>query len=118
MCAEAANPGGLEHRKSIGAAIAQPPQWRKRQDRGRQFHADRLGGLQIYHHLKLRRLLDWQIGGFRKGKVLPSLGEMCPGRHNDIDLQPDELCGDFIETLTASLSPAKLDRDIATLDPA
>src|SRR5439155_1269158 len=41
-----------------------------------------------------------------------------PGRHNDIDVQPDELCGDFIETLTASLSPAKFDRDVATLDPA
>ena len=39
-------------------------------------------------------------------------------RDNDIDLQPDELGRDLGEALAASLRPAILDRDGATLDPA
>ena len=39
-------------------------------------------------------------------------------RDNDIDLEPDKLGGDLRETLAASLRPANLDRDGATLDPA
>ena len=38
-------------------------------------------------------------------------------RDNDIDLEPDELGGDLGEALAASLRPAILDRDGATLDP-
>ena len=37
---------------------------------------------------------------------------------NDIDLEPDQLGGDFGEALAASLRPPILDRDIATFDPA
>src|SRR5205807_594314 len=37
---------------------------------------------------------------------------------NDIDLESDQLGGDFGEALAASLRPAILDRDIATFDPA
>ena len=37
---------------------------------------------------------------------------------NDIDLEPDQLGGDFGEALAASLRPAILDRDVATFDPA
>ena len=39
-------------------------------------------------------------------------------RDNDIDLEPDELGRDLGEALVASLRPAILDRDGATLDPA
>ena len=39
-------------------------------------------------------------------------------RDNDIDLEPDELGRDLGEALAASLRPAILDRDGATLDPA
>jgi hypothetical protein len=39
-------------------------------------------------------------------------------RDNDIDLESDELGGDLAGALGASLQPAILDRDIATLDPA
>jgi len=35
---------------------------RPRQHRLRDREAERLGGLEIYHQLKLRRLLDRQIG--------------------------------------------------------
>src|SRR6516165_12320902 len=43
----------------------------------------------------------------------------CWGSHrdDDIDLQPDELGRDLGEALVASLRPANLDRDGATLDP-
>jgi len=36
---------------------------------------------------------------------------------NDIDLEPDQFGGDLGEALAASLCPANLDRDIATVDP-
>ena len=39
-------------------------------------------------------------------------------RDNNIDLEPDKLGRDFGEALDASLRPAILDRDGATLDPA
>ena len=39
-------------------------------------------------------------------------------RDDDIDLEPDELGRDLGEALAASLRPAILDRDGATLDPA
>src|ERR1700730_3219763 len=39
-------------------------------------------------------------------------------RDDDIDLEPDELGRDLGEALVASLRPATLDRDGATLDPA
>jgi hypothetical protein len=39
-------------------------------------------------------------------------------RDDDINLEPDELGRDFGEALVASLRPAILDRDHATLDPA
>ena len=39
-------------------------------------------------------------------------------RDNDIDLEPNELGRDLGEALAASLRPAILDRDGATLDPA
>src|ERR1700730_2494241 len=38
-------------------------------------------------------------------------------RDDDINLEPDELGRDFGEALVASLRPAILDRDGATLDP-
>src|SRR5262245_38485334 len=38
-------------------------------------------------------------------------------RENDIDLKPDEFGGDFGEALAASLCPANLDHEIATVDP-
>ena len=38
-------------------------------------------------------------------------------RENDIDLEPDQFGGDLGEALAASLCPANLDRDIATVDP-
>ena len=38
-------------------------------------------------------------------------------RHDDIDLQPDELGEDFGGTVSAPLRPPILDRDSATLDP-
>ena len=38
-------------------------------------------------------------------------------RDNDIDLEPDELGRDLGVALVASLRPAILDRDVATLDP-
>ena len=41
-----------------------------------------------------------------------------PARDDDIDLEPDELGRDLGEALAASLRPAILDRDGATLDPA
>src|SRR5262249_15393008 len=39
-------------------------------------------------------------------------------RDNDIDLEPDELGGDFAIALIATFCPAILDRDGAALDPA
>ena len=39
-------------------------------------------------------------------------------RHDDIDLEPDELGRDLGQTLVAPLCPAILDRDGATFDPA
>ena len=38
--------------------------------------------------------------------------------YNDVDLKPDELGGDFGDAFGASLRPAILDRNGATLDPA
>src|SRR5262249_52034571 len=38
-------------------------------------------------------------------------------RENDIDLEPDQFGGDLSEALAASLGPANLDREIATVHP-
>jgi hypothetical protein len=44
--------------------------------------------------------------------------DWCGGvRHNDIDLEPDELGHHLGGALCASLQPPVLDRDVATLDP-
>ena len=50
--------------------------------------------------------------------ALPRATAAVPAATNDIDLEPDELGGDLGEALGASLRPAILDRDGATLDPA
>src|SRR5207302_2518187 len=47
------------------------------------------------------------------------LSDSCASRGEyDIDLEPDELDRDLSHAFGASLRPAILDRDIATLDPA
>jgi hypothetical protein len=38
-------------------------------------------------------------------------------RHDDIDLETDELGRDLVEPLVAAFRPAKLDRDGAAVDP-
>jgi hypothetical protein len=59
------------------------------------------------------------VGSSRIGFYLLCREDWCGCvRDNDIDLESDELGGDLAGALGASLQPAILDRDIATLDPA
>ena len=56
------------------------------QDRRRQIDTDRRGGLQIHHHLELRRLLDRQIGGL--GAVGDPINELSNAPEERCDTRP------------------------------
>src|SRR5262249_24587814 len=65
------------------------------------------------HRIPRRREDDWN----GCGRLLCRQYRWGPRRDDDIDLEPDELRCDLGKALGAPLSPAILDRDVATLDP-
>src|SRR6516164_6487919 len=55
------------------------------QDRCRQIDSDRPGGLQVHHHLELRRLLDRQIAGLgAAGDPIDELGRALEERRDPV----------------------------------